>query len=618
MNNVGFCVFGRPVERDYVANGLFEDLKFGEQAYLSLPGNGELKHGDSIAVLSREIKNNTEVIKLFLFEQANSFNERPGGFVGSGIAFSGLPTLKLLHSALVSLHNKAINLIDENRKFKSKTFDKNSIQLINPRTEGLIQGDLNQRNTEIDKRSFYGVKTDGPLINHISSIIQGFLLNPNFKNISTLYISHNHQLLADCLGESKVLSIGHILDYSKFHKSQIEKLSNQQKLIKLNEEKLAKFESEYNTNKSNKEKYLRDLSENESQLKRRIIDLNENGREINSKLTENEHILKQKQKDSRALSAEIEQKNQELRKISSKIQEIRIHKFQELLKHKDFQNEKFEYEQQFRNKEEQLNHKIDKLEQQLEEERERPFITKQVLIVLGSIALLFFIGGGYLGYKWNHSGNKIAESSGQIDADSEVKTAVAKIEKSKINSPDEITAAKFLALTLDEQASHKNALDAFLSEIEKADTSKIDLTNLYERKWNFAEIIDYNKEAIDAGLTRLKRIKSIYGNLGQPTSFFTDQFIINSNGNLRSETLNFNSTKRNEILKKYLLESGNIYKDLNLQIEGIQDFEKDLPILYMHFRWVVYNLSEYKEGNSPKEADILKTNKTKHIVPLKN
>jgi hypothetical protein len=171
---------------------------------------------------------------------------------------------------------------------------------------------------------------------------------------------------------------------------------------------------------------------------------------------------------------------------------------------------------------------------------------------------------------------------------------------------------------LDEQARHKNALDVFLSEIEKADTSKIDLTNLYKRKWNFAEIIDYNKEAIDAGLSRLKRIKSIFENLGQPTSFFTDQFIINSNGNLRSETFDFNSTKRNEILKKYLSKSGNIYKDLNLQTEGIQDFEKDLPLLYMHFRWVVYNLSEYKEGDSPKDADILKTNKTKHIVPLKN
>jgi hypothetical protein len=622
-NNVGFCVFGHAFGHQCVSNGLISALNLQDETCITFPKGIVLnKENKPVSIISREIlSDGKEIIKIFIVNFAESQTvKRDGETVGCAIVFSGTPSSLLLNKAVKKTFQESQKLIDKNFIFKTQDINGANVDLINPSANGLIEGELLKRVNNRDVAGVFGVLSDGNIINQIMPIVQAFIYNPNFKNIEKLYVSEEISFLKK-LFEDKIITFRHILDYSKYHKSHLEKLSNQQKQIKQNEEKLASFERDYESNRLSRENTLNDLLEKQNQYKNTLNQLKEKEDEIKSRLSNNIHLLKEKQKQTEELSSKISQKDEELRKMSSKIKEIRINKFQELLNHKDFQNEKIIYEQQFKKREDILNRKIEKLEYQLEEERERPIISKQIVIVLGSIALLFFIGGGYLGYKWNNSGNNIAESLEQSDKDKTSEKASTKIKetpKDQMESPIEYNVADFLSLSTEKQASHKKELDEFLKKIEIADTSKIDLSNLFERKWNFAEIIDYNKEAIDAGLTRLKRIKSIYENLGQPTSFFTDQFMINSNGNLRSETLNFNSTKRNEILKKYLSESGNIYKDLNLQTEDIQDFEKDLPLLYMHFRWVVYNLSEYKEGNSPKDADILKTNKTKHIVPLKN
>lgn len=612
MNNVGFCVFGRPVGLDYVSNGLFDDYKLGEQTYLSLPGNGELKDGDSIALLSRDMINDTEIIKLFIFEQAISFNERPGGFVGSGIVFSGSPNFKLLHSAVISLHKKALNLIDGKRKFRSNTIEKNSIQLINPLTDGLIQGNLKPRNKEIDKGALYGVKTDGPLINHITSIIQGFMLNPNFKNISKLYISYNEQLLANCLGKSKVLSIGQILDYSKYHKSHLDKLSSQQKQIKLNEEKLSEFEKDLKRGSENKQKQLIDLSEKEKQLIKRITELNEKIKEINLKIHHYNSDLDQKNNQTKRLSEEINKKNHELQEIKATINKITVNKFQELLDHNSFKEERNSYEKIFLVKQEQLNQKIIKLENQ-------PMFTKKLAILFGGLALLIFIGGGILGYRINNAGNNngVLVGSTNIDEEPEEKKIIA--EKTIIKAPQEHKVADFLTLSLEKQNSHKAELEIFIEEIKKADDSKVDISNFLDRNWNFAEVIDYNKDVIDHGLARLKKIKLILEHNGKPVSYFTEEFMIDSKEKFNSSEFDFKTSSRNKILELYLQKSGNMYEGMNIQTEGVTDFEKDLPLLYMHFRWVLFNLSNYENSNGKStDADILKTNKTKHNIPLNN
>src|SRR5690606_14137568 len=134
----------------------------------------------------------------------------------------------------------------------------------------------------------------------------------------------------------------------------------------------------------------------------------------------------------------------------------------------------------------------------------------------------------------------------------------------------------------------------------------------------FAEIIDYDEKRIDNGMDRLKRIKKIQEKHNKSKLFFEELYLlptITENGFIKEE-IDFKTSKRNEILKQYLGMEGNVYATLDLNT--ISDFEKEMPLLYMHFRWMVYNLSSYNEGeNKSIQADILNTTQTKHNVLLK-
>jgi hypothetical protein len=86
----------------------------------------------------------------------------------------------------------------------------------------------------------------------------------------------------------------------------------------------------------------------------------------------------------------------------------------------------------------------------------------------------------------------------------------------------------------------------------------------------------------------------------------------------RLESYEFSTSKRNDILSKYLKQPNNIYAAQGVSSIYTNDIENTYPLLYMHFRWMVFMNTEYLDTNGKtKEADIVKTNKTKHIVPLK-
>ena len=68
---------------------------------------------------------------------------------------------------------------------------------------------------------------------------------------------------------------------------------------------------------------------------------------------------------------------------------------------------------------------------------------------------------------------------------------------------------------------------------------------------------------------------------------------------------NFKTSKRMEILEKYLSMDGNVYKGLGFTIET--------PLLMEHFIWMVEELSGYEEE---KDKNLTKTNKEQHRVPI--
>lgn len=615
INNVGFCVFGHAFGHQCVSNGLISDLKLEDQTYIKLPKGVFLnKENKPISIISREIlSNGLEIIKIFIVNFAESLTvKRDGETVGCAIVFSGNPSSLLLNKALKKTFQESQKLIDNNCTFKTEDINKVNIDLINPTTDGLIEGELLIRSKNREIAGAFGVLSDGNIINQIMPIVQAFIYNPNFKNIEKLYVSEEITFLKKIFEDKKILTSRHILDYSKFHKSHLEKLSNQQKQIKLNDEKLTRFEDEFKINKLNRDKTLKDLLEQHNKYKNEINQLKNEAQEINVKLSQYKNLLNVKQKQSQEISNEISQKNEELQQTKSKIEQIKINKFQELLNHKDFLNERNNYEQKFLVKQEQLNEKVARLEDQT-------MFTKRLAIVFGVLALLIFIGGGILGYSINNTANNDGIFVGSTIIDQKPKETKIIAEKTIIKAPQEHKVADFLTLSLEKQNSHKAELDKFIEEIQKADTSKVNISNFLNRNWNFAEVIDYNKDVIDHGLARLKKIKLILEQNGKPVSYFTEEFMIDSKEKFNSREFDFRTESRNKILELYLQNPGNMYEGMNIQTEGVTDFEKDLPLLYMHFRWVLFNLSNYENSDGKStDADILKTYKTKHNIPLNN
>src|SRR5690554_4900679 len=108
MERVGFGIFGRPVKHEYVSNGLFQSLQLESETYLNLPNVGELDKNDRVIKISRQRykPNDIEVIKIYIFDYAESIKERKGGFVGSAYVFTGLPTKDLLYNTVKEIHSK--------------------------------------------------------------------------------------------------------------------------------------------------------------------------------------------------------------------------------------------------------------------------------------------------------------------------------------------------------------------------------------------------------------------------------------------------------------------------------------------------------------------------------
>jgi hypothetical protein len=586
MAETGFIVFGRPVTHDYVSNGLFKELNIESETYLEFPN--EFGLNKSIASITRQqLNDGTQVIKVYLFEYAESLNNRLGGFLGSGIAFRGIPSQKLLYTAFKNIHAQTRTLIDENRKFKKSTIDDNDIKLIDPNTEGLLISSYNSK-AEISNEK-YGLKIDGPILLHIMSAVQGFMFNPSFKKIKTLYVSESKELLQQYVEPKKILSFGHLLNYESLHKTQHQKKASLDKELKTLSEEL---------------KVVKENIESENnELKKISFQLKQKNEEMN-KMNESFKRMKH-QFDSNTQTI----KNQE--KILEEIKNQKYRNFHSLLNDNRYQQERDKYEKKYleeNNKLEKVIHnKNEEIENTKSKSAKRLLITGMVSVLL--FVALFFIGSFY--------GAKQA----QPVIVEKVESKPAKILET-IQAPPTYTPTEFLKFPESKQDEHKKELDVFINKVanvKKGDAS-YDLSNFQDRKWHFAEIIDYNKESIDQGMERLKRIKAVLDRHDMSSDFFAEEHLLQdfSESKFLPKEIDFKTIKRNEILKKYLEEDGNAYESLKLNISDFNDFEIDMPLLYMHFRWMVYNLSSYEndEGKTA-QADISKTSQTKHTVLIK-
>lgn len=321
MERVGFGLFGSPIGLDYVSNGLFKALKIEDETYLNLPNGVELSKGERIAKISRQTHSSSkiEVIKIYIYEHAISFDKRGGGFIGSAYVFIGKPTPTLLYHAVKHLHPKVFTLLDENQKFKSADFNLTEKDLINPNTAGLLDNKPRKIATPTDN-SDYLVLTDGSLFNHLMSVVQGFMCNPNFRNLKCIYVSNNKNLLKRIVNnnERSILGLGHLLNFQNHFDSLNKKIQekNQERLqlekdiqererkatVEL-ENKTAALQQEIN----DKEKTLKQKNDQKIQLDKEIINMQEHFKRLEQENQNKEKQVSNLQNEISSLKAKKEE-----------------------------------------------------------------------------------------------------------------------------------------------------------------------------------------------------------------------------------------------------------------------------------------------------------------------
>ena len=605
MSNIGFCVFGRPTKHEFKSNGLFEKLKLGDGTYIEFSGNKELQKNDSICMISRSIKNDIEIIKIYYYENAISHNKRDGGFVGSGIVFcNDKPTEKLLYNCFSVIQKQALKLVNDNRQFKEAKLNQELIKLVNLNTEGLLVGQQKNRKAEsISKGTSYGVKIEGHIFHSLMGIVQGFISNPDFNKIERLYISKNTDLLKGFVGEKKVVSFQRLLSFRKLFESAnsslIEKREKYNELIK-EKKKLEVSKEKLISDIKNKNKEIQEYDnsieiyrKDHSQIKRKV--------EGNKRQLEALDIdIIQKQSVIANQVSEIEKskktKNETLRNLE-------IAKFEQLLREPLINEGRKAYEHKVKSSTEKTIKRLRRERNNLNDElyyfKNQSFITRKILIAAGTILFIGLISGGFIGYMMTGSETpSIAGTKPKEDSPEQKPDYLVKL-------PKEYKFKEFLELPDSIQKKHKKELDKAIRKISSNEYYKTDIKNFLEREWNFGELIDYHKVSLDSGKIRLKKIQDIYRKYDG----------LNEYALYTIKKKDFNTNKRDDILGEYLKEPNNIYEDIGInEHEPDETYEKKYPLLYMHFRLMIHELSVHKE---PKDKDLNKTNKESHMVRFK-
>ena len=622
MSNIGFCVFGRPTKHEFKSNGLFADLKLGDGTYIEFSGNTELEKNDSLCMISRAIVADKEIIKIYYYEHAVSHNKRDGGFVGAGIVFGNeKPTEKLLYHCLLALKKQASKLINENKQFIEPRLNQDTIQLVNPNTEGLLIGQPVKRKTEsISKGSSYGVKIEGNILHSLHGIVQGFISNPDFNRVEKLYVTKNTKLLEAIVGK-KILSFHRLLSYKSLFEKANENLKNKKhelEVITSKERALQNQVKNLNNNIDNKNKDLEDL-------RNLIIKKEADKRSVKIELESSKKDLESLQKTIKQSEQIIDQQKnlnkKNIEETKQKLEQLKIKKFNELMNEPLISEGKKAYERQVKSSAEntvsRLREERDNLKVDLQYEREKTFFNKETIIFLGVVATLILSIGVFIGYHLFDS--EAPKYSVRTQQTSSKKTEEKKPPKKiELGLPKEYSISEFLQLERTEIEQHKRAIDIAIAKIEDNKFEKDQISTFLNRKWNFAEIVDYNKISIDSGLVRYLKIRNITSNTYKINNpIISSNFIIGKNIEEQTKkiTIPFGSDKHEEILKHYYFkEDNNIYKLMGIHIDEVKLFKEEFPELYMHFRWMVFKLSDYQ---NKRDADIQLTNEESHKVLLK-
>ncbi|RYH72172.1 hypothetical protein EVU94_13985 [Flavobacteriaceae bacterium 144Ye] len=604
MSVVGYTIFGRPVQHEYVSNGLFNELNLNSESYLS--DRIALQKGQNLIILKRyKDKNGFEVTTVFVNTYAVSYNDRAGGFVGAGIAFIGQPSVKLIYNRLKQLHQQSLSLIDsETFKFKATKIDASELSLPSLSEEGLFINRTPRKQRAKDNNTI-GVKIIGNFYESLMGTIQGFVFNDSYYGVKTAYVSNQDDLLLSLVPQNSINHLHNLLDYSNALKKYKAFIANERKKLKEESDKVKKQiedSKQRNLNELNKERHTIQEIKNRLDVRERSV------RELERNKERLEIKIKDYEFTEERLISKVNKLNSTKKKAEDEINEIKA------IKQNSFNH--FIQKPVFREDVDIFKDQIIQ-EYELENKKSRKDWFKVILLFS---TLLFFISTAYLGYLLYDKNNNLIESENEKSAlETNLKNTESEVVLLESNEylshlPEETSVNSFFKFETEEKKSRKEKLKEAIN-IAAGNKMASDvlrekiLEKLEARTWNFREILyenDPNK--IMGGLSVLDTLKN-HCFKNKIDLFSSPLFLINDlEGKelIKKEMTVTSESGDEELLKQYLKIKNNVYKKLKIDYNEPkkgETFQDSDPILLMHFRWMVFNYKDQKDFYKKKKGE---------------
>lgn len=624
MGNIGFAAFGRPTGQEVKANGFFLGNRLTETLYLEgLTGGITLDRGQSLAVIRRhDSPNSPSVWAVALFEYAESYGHqnRPGGFVGAAVCFSGIPHSGLINQ-LLQLQAQMLKEVDgDTRRFLSARKEDWKVEL--PAIDERLVTASKLPQYALKKDSRIAVASPGHLQLFLTSIVQGVVSNPSFHSQETVIASADPQVLEKVRQRGlQQFSIYQLLDYSAVHASWNQKLEDANKEIR---SKAAELEA--------RKREIAEEEEKKGVVSAELKQLEEAKRQLNDRI---EGLRKQ---EDIAIAAK-EKAQQELRKCEAvfaaektKQSHERNRNFQQVVINGQYRNELSSY----------VRKEVDKAREEWRyEQRERRSMQQRraVPAMVATLVVLSMVVAGagmWHWHIWPFSGKKSHKSNPKVE-NAQVS------EPKKPNALGTFTATDLgVLLSAEDRSMKRREATIYIKEAKEMLAAKAftraDTLLLLNQKWNFREIFPSEVDSIHKPISPVLELEQLYKDIsGNRDWFFTDVRLRNSMTLVEKDSAkkeaslaflskwyfllpvdweqvefteyDFKTTKNKEIVKHYLKHPKNIYKSSGVS----HDENEPDSALFTHFRWMVHRLSNHTVN---KDKDIVTTGQKIHRVPM--